>query len=181
MGCQNSSSKKELEMNTEKETNVSCLRPELFECVSNYISNVDGTFIPGITPFYSLYFFKRDKKKYFTIWVFTTFPNYIESINPKLKFKYYLTKVKDNNLIIIEYRDSINNELTFPCINDRLATDKINIESELAANYDGSWYPKTFSYKKEKDRYIIKELDTIIADMLGEHFIQFENYIRKYK
>lgn len=155
-----------------------CLKNEFYKCVNNYIVGIDKKFIIKAKPFYSLYFFEKEDIKYFTIWAFPAFPDYIEVLNPKMKFNYYAFEINDKDLIIIEYDNSKERKLYSKCNKNINLAIKKRSKNKSNINYDGSWFPKTFKYEIENAKIVISISDTLIVDLLGADFLNFEEYIK---
>lgn len=131
--------------------------------VCQYITDVDSHFISKEWLYYSMFFFEEDTSRFFTIWAFTVFPDYISECIDTDDFSYYFTKYLQRNIIVISKND---NELILP------SKESINlayIEKEKkyeGDNYSGQWFFETYRIIKEKDRYMIIRNDSIINNFL---------------
>lgn len=175
-----------LKTETNKEINVNqkstdtfqidtCLSKELLICINDYILDTKHKFRDDIEPLYSVYLFNKQDSMYIAIWAFTQFPNYLEHYNPKLKFKYFGFRIADQDVILITTSDLNDYWLFKPC------NEKENYANELRSNrtsniiYDGSWFLQTYTYNKSNSNII--KVDSVIPDILGQEFIDFEKYL----
>jgi hypothetical protein len=160
----------------------SCMRRELASCIISYLNETDSMFPEFVQIFYSIYFFEKDEKDFFTIWGYNSLPFYIEKHNPSYTFTYTLFKIEDRNIILVKRNDSTRPKLYNMC-DEKTGKDKLNqIEKEeYDIIYDGSWFPRTYGYFLKKDNYIISESDSLYVDFLGNDFLRFEELLKKAK
>ncbi len=156
-----------------------CIKTELYECIKNYILENDKKLLDR-NSVYSVYFFERDSIDYFTIWVFNSFPKYLEFYNPNISFDFINFKILDRNVVFITRKDSKKIELYNLCLNNLTKKEDDHYQKEIPEMiYDGSLFPQTYQYNKVEGKFIILNADTLIIDFLGEDYLKYENRLKE--
>lgn len=154
-------------------TEDSCfISEEIYRTISDYIDRIDKKMR---YPVYSCYFFVKNNKKYFSLWSFTDFPDYIEFINPELEFNYYTFLINKKEVVFINKKNDTFRNVYLPCKKNKNASYRL--KEELVnnnINYDGPWYPVTYKIENKKSSIDVLKCDTLLFGILGEGFYDFE-------
>lgn len=134
--------------------------------VTNYIEGVDNKFIDKEWLYYNLYFFNFDSVEYFTIWTFTSYPNYISPCVDTSKFTFYMFNFNNRKLVIID--DKLNINLLFTPSQDNILLAKEEDLKDYAGDiFDGLLYFRTYQIVKNNYGISLVQLDTAIIDFIN--------------
>lgn len=154
-----------------------CINSELDRSIRSYLNDLDENsyFRKNI---FSIYFFKKNEEKYFTIWMSRDVPyNFIHN-NPNVTFNFSLLKIQDATIILITNNDIGKPEL-FNCKSLTIDSLKEKVsKADTTVFYDGSLFPETFEYWNNGE-LLIKKSDSLLVEFLGKEFIQYERTIKK--
>ncbi len=173
-GCVHSS-------NNETKVSNGCISGELKSVIENYISETKTKLVNSKEFYYSTYFFEENGNNYFTIWVFNSFPNYIEDFNKDKVLKYYLFNLAEHNAILIADKNILEKNLLFSKCNEIIDIERIIAEdsNKIHMTYDGTWFPKTYKFEIQDKEIKIEEMEIPKVSFLGDDYIKFENYLKK--
>ena len=168
-GCVHSS-------NNETKISNDCISGELKSVIENYISETKTKLVNSKEFYFSTYFFEENENNYFTIWVFNSFPNYIEEFNKDKALKYYLFNIAEHNVILIVDNNTSKKKLLFDKCNE--IDENFKNENKIEMTYDGSWFPKTYKFEVRDKEIKIEEMKIPKVSFLGDDYIKFENYLK---
>jgi len=178
--CTSRNSRQEAESNFNKNKNIQvaekCINNELGKSIKSYLNDLDENdyFRKNI---FSIYFFRKNGEKYFTIWMSQDVPYSFIHNNPNITFNFSLLKIQDATVILITKDDFDIQELcNCEFLSFDLLVEKIPRADTLVI-WDGSHFPATFRYWNNGE-LIIRKSDTLLIDFLGEDFEKFEKIIR---
>jgi hypothetical protein len=155
---------------------VRCINYELYTNLKSYLNNFNQNYFFKKNIF-SVYFFSKDAKKYFTIWMSQGIPYIIIRNNPDVTFRFSPVKIMDATVILItsynEKPELYNcDPLTFDGLREKVA----NVDSLVV--WHGSHFPETYEYWFN-EKLGIRKIDSALVDFLGEEFLQYERTIKK--
>jgi len=138
VGCNSSKLNKDL---TPLDTGSS-INKNMLVLVQKYIFEYDGYFIDKDWLYYNVLFWNSDNKSYLTIWVFVTYPNYIEECFPEKKVLNGMESINERNVVFI------SPELEFKMYNpSESSTAAAALESKRPFEgpiYDGPLFEATY-------------------------------------
>jgi hypothetical protein len=140
------------------------INDSLLKFIKYYILETDGSFTNKEWLYYNVIFFKTDSSNYFTIWVFTSFPDYISPCIDK-NYRYYLTYIQDRKVVFIDKKNN-DNPLLKKNNESRLLAKKDKRKIYKGPIYDGPVYYKTFSYKNDNNNISVNKIETPIYSFL---------------
>lgn len=123
---------------------------------------------------YVVNFLTKPDGGYFTVRTFNDVP-----YNPNDEKYYFLGDTINNNKII--YMLNRNDIPSIISVSDTSIgmAKSIRESIEMVDIYDGSNYPKTYKYiYNKKNRISIHPVDTLIVEMLGQRYVNFENSLK---
>ncbi len=179
---------KEIYKNTE-------LNNDFKEFVEKYINEVDSRIIEeedscidtiAVTPFYSLFFFNKNKRSFLTIWASPYYPTCHGVFLDTLKYRNYQysleieTKYSNTRFqrYLTVYDYNRNYEFFDTCINNY--TLKKKLESlDINLIYDGPYYTRTYEYFKINGHYQFELCNVLFVEPLGSDFIEYERVQQK--
>lgn len=155
-----------------------CIAPELLECINTYITEVHGDRV-GFVHYYNVFFFEKQKKSFFTIWISLSAPHpFINNNNASLYNLSHL-KIRGRDIILIaESKKAITTLYNCKNITFEELLTKVE-QDDKVTQYDGSHFPKTYEVLQKEEKPHFKALDTALIEFLGKDFVDFENNIRK--
>jgi hypothetical protein len=169
--CDNSSERElNSETSSENETKYngdeSMFDKSLLSFLISYGLEVDSNFFDKENLYYNLFFFKRERETYFTIWTFTVYPPPIvfrEDIENNCSHCMY--RVKERKvLLIFNQMDSL--EHLFLTNDDCFSNAKTESQRESTDDiYDGSMYSSTYKISQ-----INSELEFVRQDSVEMPF-----------
>lgn len=153
--------------------NNTCINPEFLRCIKEYIHTHEYFFMDFIDTqniFYQAYFFEKGDNNYFTILTFTSIPLGLDT-----NIYYFLGyKLMDRSVVLIVNKAKPT-KLVQISINSLFEGLKMKEKrTDQFIDYDGSWYPETYTYFNDNGRIVIEKLDTLFEDVLGKDFVEFE-------
>jgi hypothetical protein len=79
----------------------SSINKDLLVLIQKYIFEYDGYFIDEDWLYYNVLFWSSDSKSYLTIWVFVTYPTYIEECFPEKKVLMGIESINERKVVFI--------------------------------------------------------------------------------
>ncbi len=162
---------------SEQKNDDACLSSSLTKAISDYITPYAQSNVCSFIT--SIYIGENDSIKYFTIWQFTAFPNYVEHINPDKEFKYYYHRILNENVVVICDNEFSPNKFYMACEDNLIVPENADTLSKENCIYDGSWLPRTYVYNISTDSIWCMKADEAITDILGPEYLEFEDYINR--
>jgi hypothetical protein len=154
---------------------IRCINYELYNNLKSYLNKFNQNYFFKRSTF-SVYFFTKDAKNYFTIWMSQGIPYIIVRNNPDVTFRFSPLKIMSATVILIMNYNEIP-EL-FNCETLTFDTLKENIpKGDSLVVWHGSHFPETYEYWFN-EKLVIKKIDSLIVDFLGEEFLHYENSLR---
>lgn len=144
----------------------SCSNSIFYSIVSKYLDNIWES--SNIQWYTSVYFSENDSINYFTIWTFTSYPDFLATNNAILVFNYHKIEVNNTEVILITDKkktDEVFSTLLIPSNNKIASVIKKNTNQKLI--YDGRWFIQSYKYNMNNGNLNIEKLDTPIVGFLG--------------
>ena len=125
----------------------SCINNELYKCVDNHIKKTKWLFAHRLENIcYAVHFFKKSKTNYFTIWV-----EYYLPYTKKKTYQISYYKIQDIHVAFIKNKKDKLDIYNQECMLNSIEWGSASIV------YDGSLYPRTYTYYKENGEYKIEK------------------------
>lgn len=151
-------------VNKSEQSDYIFFKSPLDTVVIDYIKKVDGHFYDKYWLYYNVYFYEEDNSKFFTIWAFTCYPDYISDCINTASFAFYLTKVLNRKVIVISENE---NKFIFPS-NRNAVLANLEKEKEYYGDiYDGPFYFETYEIIEEKNGINVVKADFVRSDFVN--------------
>ncbi len=138
----------------------------LYDCIFNYMSKIDGQFPKKDWLYYNLYFFDIKSSQYFTIWTFTCFPSYISSCVDTSLLNFYLFTINERKVVLIDKK--MNTNSLFPNSKNKVSLAKIEALKKYEGDiYDGSFYFETYKIENKRNVFSFIQIDTAISNFIN--------------
>ncbi len=126
----------------------SSINKDLLELVKKQIHEYDGYFIDKDWLYYNVLFWSSDSKSYLTIWVFVTYPNYIEDCFPDKRLSFGLEEISKRKVVFI--KSELELELYDPSKESKASAALESQKPFEGPIYDGPVYEVTYRIDMSK-------------------------------
>ncbi|MCF8338669.1 MAG: hypothetical protein K9I74_11885 [Bacteroidales bacterium] len=151
---------------THYQENNSYINENLRKCIINYIKIYDGNFWDKEWLYYSVFFYRENSTPYFTIWNFTSFPDYISECVDTSKYYFSLNYLNNRKVVIIDKKTN-KNQLFEPSENSIDLAKKEALKEYRGDLYSGLFNYETYKVQNKEEKFSIVKQDTTITDFMN--------------